>query len=65
MERQKFAQEEYEKKLEERATLKEQYDMALQQKQFNLLQDIEREIKSIETSIQIAKKREYMIQQEA
>ncbi|XP_044759477.1 gamma-tubulin complex component 6 [Coccinella septempunctata] len=65
LERQKFAQEEYDKKLEERATLKEQYDIALHQKQFNILQDIEREIKSIETSIQIAKKREYMIQQEA
>ncbi|XP_045477666.1 gamma-tubulin complex component 6 [Harmonia axyridis] len=65
LERQTRALEEYEKKLEERAILKEQYDMALHQKQFHILQVIEREIKSIETSIQIAKRREYMIQQEA
>ncbi|KAK9887922.1 hypothetical protein WA026_000224 [Henosepilachna vigintioctopunctata] len=65
VERQKSALEEREKKLEERAMLKEQYDMALQQKQFNILQDIEREIKIIENSIQIEEKRQRLIQQEA
>ncbi|KAL3274680.1 hypothetical protein HHI36_016059 [Cryptolaemus montrouzieri] len=65
LERQKSAQEEYDRKLEERAMLKEQYDMALNQKQFHILQDIERDIKLTEKSIQIERKREKLIQQEA
>lgn len=54
-----------ERKTEAMALLKEQYDIALQQKQERILKDIERDITHAESDLEIEKMRSKLIQEEA
>lgn len=58
-------EDELEKKKEAMALLKEQYDIAVQQKQKRILKDIERDIAFAEKDLEIEQMRNQLIEEEA
>ncbi|KAJ8949056.1 hypothetical protein NQ318_016958 [Aromia moschata] len=65
LERQKIIQEQNEKKMEEIAMLREQYDTALLEKQTRIAMEVEREMKQIEQNLDVELKRQKLIKDEA
>lgn len=65
VERQRDAQEQHEKKLEELLMLKEQYESAIEQKQLNIYREIEKDINTMIENLRIEQMREKLIEEEA
>lgn len=65
MERRKKLEEEMEKKAEAMVLLKEQYDMALLQKEKRMLKEIQRDIAYAEKDLEIERIRNKLIAEEA
>lgn len=65
VERQKILEEEREKKTEEINMLREQYVIALEQKQSRIAKEIEKEIEQVQSQLELQLKRQQLIQKEA
>lgn len=65
VERHKMLEEEKQKKNEEIAMLREQYDSAMEQKQAKIAKEIQSEIQQMQSHLDLELKRQQLIQKEA